>query len=198
MKATELEAAADLWSRPPRAQRGDPDPRPVYEAVGFALSTWELLETNLSHLFTLFIDADSHAARRAYGSLPGQDARAEALRAAAEAFFAEWRPPQAEQEIFEQLMEHFARAAQKRHEIAHGIVMNVMEMGHFLVPPDYHSSRRSAFLDDDEYRRDTLARLRVQYRYTRNDIIEFSVRFGRLADAVIDYVFFLRRKYLRQ
>ena len=198
MKAAELDPPGEFWSRPPRSAKGDPDARPVYEAVGFALSTWEMLENNFSFLFTLFVDADSHAARRAYGALASNTARTDALRGAAEVFFSEWAPARPEQELFARLMEHFSRASEKRNEIAHGIVMNVMEMGHFLIPPDYNSSKMSAFLDDEEYKKDTIARLRAQYRYSRNDINEMSRRFGKLADATIEYVFFLKKKYLKR
>lgn len=197
-KATELEPAVDFWTRPTRSSKGDPDAKQVYEAVGFALSTWEMLENNFSFLFTLFVDTDSHAARRAYGSLANNTARTDALRGAAEVFFSEWVVNKPEQEQFQRLIDHFERAAEKRHEIAHGIVMNVLDMGHFLIPPDYNSSKMAAFLDDEEYKKDTIARLRAQYRYTRNDINEFSRRFGKLADAAIEYVFFLRKKYLKR
>jgi hypothetical protein len=198
MKVTELESASEFWIRPPRSAKGDPDAKQVYEAVGFALSTWEMLENNFSFLFTLFVDTDSHAARRAYGSLANNTARTDALRGAAEVFFSEWAVTKPEQEQFARLMDHFGRASEKRNEIAHGIVMNVMEMGHFLIPPDYNSSKMSSFLDDEEYKKDTIARLRAQYRYTRNDINELSRRFAKLADATIEYVFSIRKKYLKR
>jgi hypothetical protein len=43
------------WDRPPEPKRGDPRCEAVYEAVGRALSHWEILELDLACLYAKFL-----------------------------------------------------------------------------------------------------------------------------------------------
>jgi len=80
------------WDIPsPLPQKGARTPEAVFEAVGRALSHWELVEQALALLF-IFLTTGRHKDRmdpsiRAYGSIVGVKARIAMVRAATESWF---------------------------------------------------------------------------------------------------------------
>jgi hypothetical protein len=93
--ATLLEAYAmsNPWDRPhPLPERGGAkSPEPVFQAVGRALSHWELVEQALAQLY-IFLTTGRHKdftdpAIRAFGSIVGVKARIAMVRAASESWF---------------------------------------------------------------------------------------------------------------
>ena len=79
------------WKRPPPQEQGDKDEKPIYEAVGRALSAWERADQELAELFGILIectDSKSYAAvKRAYGAIENSTLRRKAVEAAAEVYF---------------------------------------------------------------------------------------------------------------
>jgi hypothetical protein len=74
------------WDRPPIPEKGARSPKPLYQAVGQAITHWELVEQAIGGLFTFvttgkFYDASSPALR-AYGSIVGTSARINMVKAA--------------------------------------------------------------------------------------------------------------------
>jgi hypothetical protein len=77
----------NLWDRPEPVSIGDDKPERVYEAVGFALTTWEQLEHQMGTIFVALTAGTSDEATRAYGAITATKTRLELVNAAAEAFF---------------------------------------------------------------------------------------------------------------
>jgi hypothetical protein len=142
------------WDRPPSPTEADRDADILYAAVGRALSSWENIESELSHWYALLIGKMwQHAAYDEYydKGRSGQ-ARIAVLEAAAERYFVK-NPHQEVEAKFRTLMEATTAYADRRHEVAHGIVRPVQlywpwveatmkaPMGHdheyCLVPPHY-------------------------------------------------------------
>ncbi len=78
------------WDVPPIPEKGASSPDPLYQAVGKAITGWELVEQAIGGLFTFvttgkFFDA-SGPALRAYGSIVGTSARIHMVRAAVESW----------------------------------------------------------------------------------------------------------------
>ena len=185
-----LPPPGEYWKAPPVKDKGDSSPDPILTHVGAALTQWEVLENTFSMLFAIFVEAKTHAARRAYGSMASTTSRRDALRNASEVFFTMRAVAQDFRDEFDQLLKHFQIASARRAEIAHGMCMGYTfgsePFGHFLVPPDYNSRKTSAFIAASS-EEDRFATFRANYRYTSSDIAEFSVRFGTLDTALIGY-----------
>jgi hypothetical protein len=142
-----------LWPEDRGATKGDSDRDTLLAAVGFALSTWEMLEEELAQLFAALIGAKwGGPAVRAYGSVNNFYGRAEMLAAAAEAFFYEAtigrikiagpdRLIAESQPQVQDLMKHCREFAGRRNEIAHGRYHRHPDLGYFLRPAFYNSKK---------------------------------------------------------
>ena len=78
------------WKRPDDENKGDENAHKVYEAVGFALTSWELMEEELATLYLTLVGAtkaSNDPVRRAFGSIESNSSRRKAIEAAAEAYF---------------------------------------------------------------------------------------------------------------
>ena len=80
------------WKRPPNENQGDADTHKIYEAVGYALTSWELMEEMLADLYLAVVKsskASNDPVRRAFGSIESNSGRRKAIDATAEAYFGE-------------------------------------------------------------------------------------------------------------
>ncbi|MGH6847938.1 MAG: hypothetical protein ACREC0_11020 [Methylocella sp.] len=106
---------------------GDRSTNKLYAAVGRGLSQWEHHEGALSILFAAFItNSESLAARRSYVAVRTFEGRAEMLRAASLAYFAQ-HPHEAYQVEFKSILGSALQFSQRRNDIAHGVIDYFME-----------------------------------------------------------------------
>jgi hypothetical protein len=137
------------WERPPIPTIGDPDVEHTYAGVGHVTSEWENIELTLADLFSLFVGNFQHpSAVQGYGVRGVFKNRAENLRKAATAYF-QAQPTQLLEGELDELMQHLLEYAQRRHDVAHGIVKSIQHsrsphaheegdpLTWVLVPPDY-------------------------------------------------------------
>lgn len=190
------ESPTEHWKRPPPQGRGDASRDEIYLGVGYCLSSWEFLETCFAHLFARFVESDSWAAARAYGSIASNNGRREALEKAAEVYFFLRPVKDEDQQYFGKLMRHFRESAARRNEIAHGMVVGFEVDSHgvgaFLVPPNYNS-RKTQHIGATLASSDRLGE--YDYRYTSTDLRHFNKLFHDFHNPVIAYHVHLTKKY---
>lgn len=111
------------WDRPPLTRQGDMTESLTYEGVGRVTSQWETYEGELSHLYAIF--SNRYFKPEAYDEYfaVGRTARArvQALEDESERFFTK-HPDQKLEGDFQSIIAAAAGYAERRHEIAHGIV----------------------------------------------------------------------------
>lgn len=113
---------ADPWQIPPFPPHGDENADDTYKMVGWALSQWETLEYQLSHIYAQLVGQPGRiSAMRDYGAGRIFVERLAALERVAEAFFVRYSDQAAEAE-FDRITAFASRLADRRNEIAHGIV----------------------------------------------------------------------------
>jgi hypothetical protein len=165
------------WDIPAFPEHGDPDSGSTYKMVGYALTQWEELEYQLSHLYSLLIGKPALiVAIREYGEPRIFADRLRNLKLTAAGFFV-GRPNQKLEGDFEHLCEKIEKMADRRNEIAHGYVRIV---GGILIPiPNYKGDHPSEYglvpplyahrkLDDKH---------RPKYIYTANELMQFGLAF---------------------
>src|SRR5258708_24344922 len=158
------------WDVPPIPEKGASSPDPLYQAVGKAITGWELVEQAIGVLFTFvttgkFFDA-SGPALRAYGSIVGTSARIHMVRAAVES----WGQQYSSCPLLETcnaLLNECERWSARRNDIAHGRVDNLIDAapnGWMLFPGLYNTKKRSI-------------EGKSRYRYTVEHIEEYALAF---------------------
>jgi hypothetical protein len=155
------------WDRPQLPDKGARAPEPLYQAVGKALTYWELVEQAIGGLFTFvttgrFFDA-SGPALRAYGSIVGNNARIQMVRAAVESWSQKY-PTCQHLDTCRALLKECEGWSARGNDIAHGRVDNLIDAipnGWMLFPGLYNTNKRS--IDG-----------RSKYRYTAEHIEEFA------------------------
>lgn len=165
---------------PPFPEHGDEDPDDTYKTVGRSLSEWEGLEYQLSHLYAQFIGQPARiSVMRQYGAGRIFADRMAALKRVAEAFFIRL-PNQDTEAEFDRIANAALRLADRRNEIAHGIVRPLqwtqsmslayeqLRVEFALVPPLYSRQK----LDGQH---------RPKYIYTANELMQFGLAFGDLS-----------------
>ncbi|MEH2471913.1 hypothetical protein V1281_006899 [Nitrobacteraceae bacterium AZCC 2161] len=117
------EPKANIWDRRPWPKIGDPTVEVIYEAVGRALSSWEIYEGLQSVLFSAFVtpNLQTKAAMRAYSAVRTFEGRNEMLRAASQAYFHE-QPETELQDAFKGVLSTAASFSPRRNEITHASV----------------------------------------------------------------------------
>jgi hypothetical protein len=102
----------------------------TYEAVGRALSSWEIYEGILSVLFSVFVtpNLSTRGGMRAYHAVRTFEGRADMLRAASQAYFEE-QPETEFQTAFKNILTHATAFAPRRNEITHAAVGNFRPLG---------------------------------------------------------------------
>ena len=102
----------------------DEDRRDTYAGVGRALSEWEGIEVGLCRIFSFFVGDPDGAAMRTYGEPRIFRDRFQALLRVANKFFIS-SPDQELEGTIDQLETEISGYADRRNEIAHGIVMPI-------------------------------------------------------------------------
>ena len=183
---SDLPPPGECWKYTPKP-KGDASADPIFLAVGKALSSWETVEGEFASIFSSFLSAEHWGAQRAYGIIVGNRARREMLEAVAELFFRFRKVSSDDRKLFKLVMEHFQKASAIRNNIAHGYVTSFMmdgnDRGTFLVPPQYNSTKTTAFVMRDHTApgEDISSVMGIDYRYTSGDIDGFSGKFRALA-----------------
>ena len=158
------------WDVPPFPEKGANAPEPVYQAVGKALTYWDLVEQAIGGLFTFvttgkFFDA-SDPTLRAYGSIVGTSARIQMVRAAVESW-AQRYPDCDLVGTCHDLLRDCERWSARRNDIAHGRVdclADAFPKGWLLFPGLYSAKKRSV-------------EGKSKYRYTAEHIEEYTEGF---------------------
>jgi hypothetical protein len=131
---------------------GDEDEGRTFEGIGRIVSEWEYVELELGHLYTVLVDrfGDIEALQE-YGSGGLFSQRVSILVRAQEQCFHR-TPHQALEGEFDELIQRIRKYADRRHDVAHGIVKpiqwvfppgdarrveNVIGFQYCVVPPHY-------------------------------------------------------------
>lgn len=164
----------------------DLDVNVLYAAVGRALCAWETLEAHLSYLYSICIERPMQIeALQEYG----RDARIfqkrmDALASAAAKYFQK-HPSQVREGILDDLIADSRKLAEKRNQIAHGIVYSmtvfsrraggedVLTPGYAMVPPSHGVFH--------------LTKATGQYFYNSPAIIDYTKDFIDLARRVAEF-----------
>ena len=150
---------AKPWDIPLLPKNGDAIQDKTYAHVGFVMTRWESLEFELSRLHSLFLGAlDETEAMRAYGKGRIFPQRLEVLTDAADKHFRSC-PCQRREGRLQELLREAEGYADRRNEIAHGIVFRIDQITFFrerlkpqllhrehwaLIPPLYASKAHYA------------------------------------------------------
>jgi hypothetical protein len=170
---------SDPWDIPPYPKAGDRFVAQTYQAVGLALSMWEMLEMALATLRAVLGAGPGDPIVLNYGSEVGASfaERADALERAAEAFFCR-KPNQGREGDFQSLINRCRRFSQRRNDIAHGIASNVVgtptELNGYVLYPTFAAAKR---FDDGN----------PQYLYSSHEIIAFASSFVDLREEVFRF-----------
>ena len=165
----------ELFRLPPIPAKGNKSPRPVYEAVGEVLSTWNETEHRLVLLYGILIQSQTLAAYRSLAALLSLNSRLDVIDAAAEQCFQGGFQP-----ILKQLRAHIRVvkiASSRRNEIAHGTVERINGWGWGVLPYMFHP-RKTPIGGPNP--------LNWRYRYTAAQLNDFTMLFDTLHKATFN------------
>jgi hypothetical protein len=176
---------ANSWDRPPIPTHGDSDDDTTYAGVGRVVTEWEQVELALSRLYSLFMGRFEHReTMREYGDGTVLKGRLERLARAHETFTRRV-PDQALESEFDSLIERIRLFAERRNDVAHGLVWPIqwngppaIELGPFqfcVVPPDY----KKKLFDPNNM---------PLYVYTRHELDGLQAVFFTLSDEVHHFI----------
>jgi hypothetical protein len=183
---------------PVRAKQGDPEDTLLYTNVGIALTRWEIIEGTFAAVFSRFMEAGIlEAAGRVYGTIGSVPGRIQALDAASVVAFYHRKVNEDERATWKSLMNHYREAGNRRNEIAHGVVMEFGDRsdpakfgGYYLAPLPHNTKKTQpvviAVMEQKEF---------GAYRYTSDDILHFTTKFGHLVDWVMEFSAAYSQKY---
>ena len=143
------------WDPFPLPLLGDPHDSVLFEALGRALERWEQVELGLSFMYSLFVGDPTFHRMRDYGAGKIFRDRLTSLRLASDAWFIR-NSNQAMEGRFDRLASAAEGFADRRNEIAHGLVVDVRGITfwhatmtlasprspHFLLVPPLHYLRK--------------------------------------------------------
>ena len=133
------------WDPLPFPTRGDDDDRLTFEGVGRVISHWEAVEFELARLYSAFVgDPDGEPMQKGYGQGRIFQDRLRIARLAASKWFIE-APDQHAEAGFDHLAFSAEKFAERRNEVAHGIVFRVQNMTYFRNRFGLSADRRSVF-----------------------------------------------------
>lgn len=150
------------WQRRRRRLLGDSDPQKIFCAVGFALTMWETIETEISVSYSGLIDVRTRNTDK-YFKLTGFESRHKAIGQAIDANINGKNCTD-----FKALVDEVLKYSPRRNEIAHGRVFNLGEHGFYLCP---NNTLGRNFQDG-----------KAVFQYTSEDVIFYSIQFKALAD----------------
>jgi hypothetical protein len=189
MSSMDTQTSPEPWDRRPLPSAGDASVTETYAAVGEALTEWGKFECDLALLFCAFVSAAGayRAADRAYTAVRTFEGRLEMLRAAAEVHFSTAK--------YQTIKRHFNRVtgtdwrkyAERRNEIAHGIVQPYSSaLSHHVITKHQIAGRGYClFPPYNEFRKTTLDREPV-YAYSSIEIRHYAAQFRLLSDSALD------------
>jgi hypothetical protein len=174
-KQTELKP----WDRRPWPAKGDKEINVLYASVGRALSEWEVLEDQLSLLFSAFVAGfDSRSARRAYVAVRTFEGRADMLRATSESFF-DMKPNEELLQDFKSVLSAATCYAPRRNDIAHGVVDYWQAYPPKVLPEDYVGDSWALYPSFASFK-DRDVRDLPKYCYTAVEIDYFKTEFEKV------------------
>jgi hypothetical protein len=112
------------WDPLPFPVVGDPEDRIVFEALGRTLNRWEFTEFALSILYSLFVGDYRFGKMQEYGKPNIFKDRLGGLERVAAEWFTR-RPDQQAEGEFDRIVNGARGFADRRNEIAHGLVVDV-------------------------------------------------------------------------
>src|SRR4051812_37914828 len=113
------------WDPLPLPRDADLDDKATFEGIGRIVHRWEFIEFNLARIHSVFVgDPDGSAALREYGNGRNISERGAIIRASFERWAA-LSPNQKREGQFNKFMREVVGFADRRNEIAHGIVHQV-------------------------------------------------------------------------
>jgi hypothetical protein len=137
------------WDRPPLVLEGDKNPFDTYQAVGRLLSQWEGVEIQLGYIYTSAVGRHGDWwALLEYGEGSAFRGRFLILQEAISNLFIKFPNQEVEGKV-DCFLKKVSNFAQRRHDVAHGIVRDrswapwrlppdpVDTTGHFLLPSHY-------------------------------------------------------------
>jgi len=183
---------ADPWDRPPFPNSGDDDEDITYAAVGRVISQWEHVESELSHLYALFIGKPwkEEAFDGYYEEGKTTKSRIKSVGIVSHSFF-QRNPDQTREGNFTALMRCVEGFADRRHEVAHGIVRPIQ--WYRVALPDLEAPPNSPFqfcVVPPHYQRSWFDENRMpRYVYTSKELIYLE---SLLRSLLRDVIFFKR------
>jgi hypothetical protein len=180
---------SDPWDIPPFPPHGDDDADDTYKMVGRCLTEWEETEYLLSQLYSQFRGNPAHVpTMRQYGQPTIFAERTKILRTTFKAFITK-HPNQNVEGDFDDLMQRITRFADRRNEIAHGVVRPLQwvlprlseyeairndPLQYALIPPLYTNKKLDALN-------------RPTYIYTANELTQFYMFFHELGAEALHF-----------
>lgn len=166
------------WDRPPLPTNGDDNEETTYAAVGRVLSQWENIEAELSHIFALCIGKmwTNEAYDRYYEDGKTTRGRLSVVEDAARQYFI-GSPNQEAEGCLRRLIEGARGFADRRHEVAHGIVRPINWYWPMLKPAHFGPEVNRAFqfcLVAPHYQRGWIKDGAPEYIYTSRELNEIA------------------------
>jgi hypothetical protein len=150
------------WLPRPREPRGDSSPLPIFCFVGLALTLWETIEGEISIVYIGLTHSEGYWTNKYFGTTSFEKRHALVKKAI------EANVKEKDCIGFGEFMDTVLNYSPRRHEIAHGRVVNLGEHGFYLAP---NNSLARNYPDGI-----------AAYQYTSDDIKFYSDHFSRLAE----------------
>jgi len=187
------------FERPPFPPKGDWSEDAIYGSIGRALSSWEHVEIALSDLFTSLLSPNLYElpAQRAFGSVTTSGLRSNMLKEAGDAFFMAF-PNDDDNAKFDELRKLARQYAERRNDIAHGIVGPYPTPGGpvrglALLPPRHATAKRTLIPHDKPQRHPPTDR--PNYAYASPEIMFFSAQFYDLSREIHQLALHMYRRF---
>lgn len=179
----------DPWDPFPLPTRGDDDERLTFEGIGRALTQWEAVEFQCARLYSIFVGDFDGPTIQQYSEGHGFfQQRLTGLKAKAKNYFVQ-HPNQESEGNFYCLTSATERFADRRNEVAHGIVFPIHNLEFFktkfssdvgdeaqyaLIPPYYLVKKHGT----DGF---------PVYAYTSAELLALESRLHTLSDKIGDF-----------